>query len=590
MDSKSTLPVSPGGRLTPFFRGLSVFAVLLALSVIVRLPDLSMPLERDEGEYAYAAQEILRGRMPYTHSFCQKPPVVFLWYLAGFGIFGETVEGIHLVAALAAALTAFGIYLLSLHLLSAAESSGSGNQAGGGRGPGPSGRAGAWIAALAFTFYSAGSGYFGSAANTEIFMLVPVVFGALWALKAAESEKPSAWFLTGLFFGAAFMTKQVALFSFIGPGIFAAWKLWSRRSPPLSHVWPLLFGGAGALAAMGALAAWLAAAGALGHFLEASFGYNLSYVGSPFGAWKWEQMAETFSDRFLVTDGLLWFCMALCPLLILAARSARRNRALWFALLWFIPSLFGVALGPMTLGHYFLQVLPPLVLAAGAICALGVRCVTGTPSRARAVAAALGAAVLVLPVVDRIQLPGLPVEKRSFELYSTYSKDPPFIAAAEIGEYLRETTAPQDRILVVGSEPEILFHARRRSATRFTIFYPFTGNFAGADAMVEEFFREIRQHPPRKVVLAREGVFFITGRESPEQWGRIQSRIARFLSSMKAFLSENYTEEFLIFSGASLDGFPGHASGSGWEVIWKRMDGISPAYPRPLFVVYNRRE
>jgi hypothetical protein len=45
-------------------------AILLTLVVRVRLRD--MPLERDEGEYAYAGQLILQGVPPYKDAFNMK--------------------------------------------------------------------------------------------------------------------------------------------------------------------------------------------------------------------------------------------------------------------------------------------------------------------------------------------------------------------------------------------------------------------------------------------------------------------------------------------------------------------------------------
>jgi 4-amino-4-deoxy-L-arabinose transferase-like glycosyltransferase len=547
------------GQTGAFLRSAGVFALLLAFSVVVRLPDLSMPLERDEGEYAYAAQEILEGRMPYTDSFCQKPPIVFFWYLTGFFLFGETVEGIHLVACLAAALAGLGVYLLCLRLPGGAFA-----------------RPAAWLAALAFCLASAGYGYFGPAANTEIFMAVPVLFGAVAVVEAAERGRRVAWFLAGFFFAAAFLTKQVALFSFIGPALFASSILWRRRSPVGEHVKPLLFGGMGALAVAGPIAGWLALKGAFGACLEASFGYNLSYVGSPFGAWKWNALFDLLCDRFAFTDGVLWLCAAVCFALPLFSRSARRSGACWFVLLWFAGSLFGVALGPKTMGHYFLQILPPLVLAAGFL-SREAACLAG-PRRAGAWAifGLVAVGVLLPPAIGRAGTLALTVNERSDALYSVYG-DPPFAAALEVGALLRKTTGVDDRILVVGSEPEILFYADRRSATRFTIFYPLSGTYDGADAMCDELLAEIEAVKPLKVVCARSGVFFLTGRESPESRARIDRRMERLLFRIRNFLVEGYDEEYRVYPPR------------GGDVLVLPPGSAPPSGEQPLFHLFTRK-
>jgi 4-amino-4-deoxy-L-arabinose transferase-like glycosyltransferase len=382
--------------------------------------------------------------------------------------------------------------------------------------------------------------------------------------------------LAGLFFGAAFMTKQVALFSLLGPGIFAAWILCSRHRSARALGSPLLLGAAGACSAVAPLCAWLAVKGAFGHFLEAAFGFNVSYVGSPFGAWKWEQMLGVISERFLVTNGLLWAAAVACLVLVVFDRRTRGNSSLFLVIIWLLGSLFGVALGPKTFPHYFLQVLPPLAVAAALVVAWIAAQTAARRELLRALA--LGPAVLVLiPLAtERIAAAGKPAEERSFELYGYYGA-PPFVAAAEVGKYLEKTTKPDDRILVVGSEPEILFHARRRSATRFTIFYPLTGTFAGSDAMLAELFGEIEKNRPAKIVLAREGVFFVSGRESPEEMMLIQARVAGIFDFVQRFVAAGYVEEDLVF---------GDDAG---RVLWKSRNGAPPGLP-PLFHVYTLRE
>ena len=55
---------------------IGVVAVTVALFALLRAPFLSLPLERDEGEYAYIAQRLAAGDVPYRDAFDQKPPAV----------------------------------------------------------------------------------------------------------------------------------------------------------------------------------------------------------------------------------------------------------------------------------------------------------------------------------------------------------------------------------------------------------------------------------------------------------------------------------------------------------------------------------
>ena len=54
----------------------------------------------------------------------------------------------------------------------------------------------------------------------------------------------------------------------------------------------------------------------------------------------------------------------------------------------------------------------------------------------------------------------------------------------------------------MGSEPQILFYARRRSATRYIFFYPLTGEFPDARARQQSVIEEVRATRPLYVVWA----------------------------------------------------------------------------------------
>src|SRR5207244_12113214 len=78
-------------------RHAAVLVVLLAiaLAALVRLRLVDVPLERDEGEYAYAGQLILKGFPPYLEAYNMKFPGTYYAYALVMALFGETARGIH---------------------------------------------------------------------------------------------------------------------------------------------------------------------------------------------------------------------------------------------------------------------------------------------------------------------------------------------------------------------------------------------------------------------------------------------------------------------------------------------------------------
>src|SRR5580693_55769 len=91
---------SPPNSLVRLWPWLVVLVVLLFVGFIrVRL--LEMPLERDEGEYAYAGQLILQGIPPYELAYNMKLPGTYFAYALGMALFGETTAGVHLTLLVA---------------------------------------------------------------------------------------------------------------------------------------------------------------------------------------------------------------------------------------------------------------------------------------------------------------------------------------------------------------------------------------------------------------------------------------------------------------------------------------------------------
>jgi hypothetical protein len=93
-----------------------------------------------------------------------------------------------------------------------------------------------------------------------------------------------------------------------------------------------------------------------------------------------------------------------------------------------------------------------------------------------------------------------------------YGTHPPFVEAEEVAGIVRSLTDKDDRIFIAGSEPEIYFHARRRSATPFVICYAFTYGPSFADRYQQRAIDMLKSRPPKVIVyspftdLIRRGV------------------------------------------------------------------------------------
>jgi hypothetical protein len=75
---------------------LLAIAIIVAAVSIIRWRLVEMPLERDEGEYAYFGHLILKGITPYKEAYNMKLPGIYYMYALIMAIFGETYKGIHI--------------------------------------------------------------------------------------------------------------------------------------------------------------------------------------------------------------------------------------------------------------------------------------------------------------------------------------------------------------------------------------------------------------------------------------------------------------------------------------------------------------
>src|SRR5262249_48428186 len=150
---------------------------------------LSVPLERDEGEYAYMGQLILRGEVPYIAAHNMKLPGIYYAYAGILALLGESGVAIRLGLLVVNLLSIVLLYRLARTLLDA--------------------RAGI-AAAAAYAVLSLSPSVSGFTANAEHFVVLPMLGGVLLLTHVGEGSR--RWFVVGagLLLGLAYIIKQHA--------------------------------------------------------------------------------------------------------------------------------------------------------------------------------------------------------------------------------------------------------------------------------------------------------------------------------------------------------------------------------------------
>jgi hypothetical protein len=445
--------------------------VVFALALALRYPIADVPLERDEGEYAYIAQRWLAGEVPYKDNFDQKPPGAFAAFALFMSTLGPSPAALHWGAQLYSLGTLALLYFLARRLFSAA--------------------AGAVAAALC-TFMMADGTVYGNAANTETFMILPLTAGMLTAWLTAERDSPGWAIATGALGAAALLCKQVALFNVL---LLLGWVFWQARRRWLLSALLL----AGLAAVLLAVVGYFVAAGAGREFYDCVIGYNLAYAARV-------PLAEYPGAFFRVFSRML---IPFWPIYVLAAVSAigllvrgfspraGEGQPVLFAFLWLAAACLATATGGQFFPHYFITTLPPLSLIAAA----GLVNLTNRirPAWARLAAPALVVAGCILYGVSRSPwyylTPG-----ESGKCRMIYGDQNPFAESLAVADFVAENMPPDAPLFVAGSEPQIYYYAQRKCAGRYIFIYPLLTPFPGVRGRQQAALDELRRDLPPMII------------------------------------------------------------------------------------------
>ena len=190
-------------------RSFTCFLLLCVLifNFSIRWHLRDMPLERDEGEYAYAGQLISQGVPPYELAYNMKLPGVYFSYALLMSVFGQSAGGIHLGIIIVTSITTLLLFFIGRKLL---------------------GDAGGLITSAVFVCLSALPKAAALAGHATHFVSLFVCAGVLILLTAQRKNSYVWWLASGIAFGLAILMKQHALFF---PAFIMVWFLLKEFRP-----------------------------------------------------------------------------------------------------------------------------------------------------------------------------------------------------------------------------------------------------------------------------------------------------------------------------------------------------------------------
>jgi hypothetical protein len=577
--------------------------ILVALSIlfvaIVRVRLREMPLERDEGEYAYAGQLMLQGVPPYREAYTMKLPGTYAAYALIMAVFGQTPSGIHLGVAMVNVASIVLMFLLGRRLL---------------------GEAAGVAAAVAFALLSLSPSVLGLAGHATHFVVLGALGGILLLLRACEAEVQSPkskvqsrdpessieypvsssmlhasrstlpTFLSGLLLGLAFLMKQHGLFfglfglvyllrvrvgewlaaagvksqqpgirslrertgfSFTSPASRAGSARLIRDLGMFGLGWLLPYG-------VTCLALWWA--GAFHQFVFWTISYARQYA-SAIPLVRGPDLLRATLNAVVGPNLILWVLPWVGALVMWwesrldgeksvasgqrsvvsgrnsgasgqwsvvsgqnsgnASRSTlhapRLPHPRFFLTVLLFCSLASVSVGMYFREHYFILLLPVLALLTGVAVSRGLYLLRHDQTielfLALPILGLFGIALGASLVGNGSVWLGLTPMEAIRSIYGSSL----FVETAKAADYLKANAAPDARVAVLGSEPEIYFNARRRAATGNLYMYPLMEEQPYASKMQEDMIGEIERARPAYVIYVDDQYSWLARPDSAQK-------------------------------------------------------------------------
>ncbi len=423
--------------------------LILLLVVILRIPSLFEPYwYGDEGIYLVLGQAFKKGLVFYRDIHDNKPPLLYLLAAIAGNVFYFRL--ILMVWFGTATAVFFKLMQVILPLEKTAWY-------------------GATLAMIILTTLLEGN-----VANAEIFIVLPVVLAMLMVVK-----KTQHWFGVGLLFSVGFLFKVPAAFD------FAALIIWLMFNGLLDRkIWRLSLG---FMLPIAGTIIYYGIVGGLEPYVRSALLQNIGYLST------WGASKSGLMNRGII---IAVFLAMFYPL----AKKFKLSRWASLMVIWFLLAMYGALLSERPYPHYLIQPAVPGVLLLALF----------LYSRRKV----LKLVIVIAGILSgwwwyQIKFWGYPIvpyyvnfvqyitQQKSLEEYRNYF-DPRVNQTYRLGEYLKKSTLPQDRVFIWGDEPGVYALGERLPVGRYTVAYHVV-DFNGYEETIKAWGKQ-----PPKVVLVMD--------------------------------------------------------------------------------------
>ena len=400
------------------------------LTALLRLPLMGLPLDPDEGGYAYLARRWALGSPLYSDgAWVDRPPglmTVFRWVVA----VSYTPLALRVAALVAAVVVTLGTGAAAWALR---------------------GRTAGLVAAAVTGVVVAGPFVQGYELNGELLAAALASWGLTVAFAWRGERLATGWLvLAGILCGTGLLMKQSAV---DGPLVLLAVTALAGRTRALGAAVLGLALPVGTAVVWGAVTGWH-------RFWFAVVGFQAEL-----------SKAQTLSGRLSgLRESVAHVAPDLLGLALVAGFGAvvawRAREQCWPALLWAAAALVAVVSGPFAHHHYWVQAVPPLAVLAG----------IGAASLTRRAAVGAVAVVVVVPLA----LQGFLALQTPARRTQLLVHDRRQLAAADVSAWLRDHSTPTDQVYAFTASADLYLLSGRATGYPY-LWYENVQRIPGAE-------------------------------------------------------------------------------------------------------------
>lgn len=412
-------------------KGFWFIFIICVFFFLLRFPSLFEPYwYGDEGVYHVLGDAINNGRSLYSEAWDNKPPLLHIIY----SILNSDQFLVRSLSLVFGLLSVIVFYILSSRLFQNIKAS--------------------YISTILFSILFGLPILEGNIANTENFMLLPILVSAFFVYKSTnEKRNDSLIFLGGLVLGLAFIFKILAIFDFFAFLIFLKFANTNHSFKKLANFCigfslPFLI-----------TSLYFLFKGNFYPYIDAVLLSNISYVGH--------------GNKFIIPQGLLIFktLILLGSVIALLLKRNFLTRVSLFILLWLFFSIFNSFFSQRPYTHYLLLLLPSFSLLIGLIY---------QESKLRKLSLFLLAFVLFVVTTNFSFFNKTVFYYQNFVSFVTENKslysyqrffDDRTPTDYEIAAYVKFHTDPEDSIFIWGDNPQVYSLSGKLPPGRYATAY-----------------------------------------------------------------------------------------------------------------------